>query len=98
MSSDVRLRLCKHDDCQGGFYPPDGTLAPGDQGVVNVSSAGVPAVYLVQGPTGTRLGCLPFVAPDWRPDVTVRVSEKVPCRDDLDENAFWPSRWEQQSP
>jgi hypothetical protein len=37
---------------------------------------------------------LPLVAPDWRPEVTVYVSENVPCRESLDENAFWPSRWE----
>lgn len=94
LDRSVRLRLCSSNDCLG-FYPPDGTLPPGEDWQVNVSSVGVPNVYLVETPDESgRYGCLPLVAPDWRPEVTVYVSENVPCRESLDENAFWPSRWE----
>ena len=55
LSQSVRLRLCSSDDCSHGFDPPDETLAPTDSWRVNVSSIGVPNVYLVQRPDGTRL-------------------------------------------
>jgi hypothetical protein len=73
--------------------PPDETLPSGEDWDVNVSSSGVPNVYLVESPGGVRYGCLPLVAPERRPKLTVLVSEHVPCRGDLNEDEFWPSRW-----
>jgi hypothetical protein len=93
LDDPVRLRLCSSDDCREGFHPPDKTLPPGEDWDVNVSSSGVPAVYLVESPGGVRYGCLPLVAPERRPRLTVLVSEHVPCRGGLDEGHFWPSRW-----
>jgi hypothetical protein len=90
----VRLRLCSSDDCRLGFYPPDGTLPPAEDWPVNVSSIGVPNVYLVASGRGARFGCLPLVSPALRPEIKVLVSEHVPCRGDLDEDTFWPRRWE----
>jgi hypothetical protein len=90
----VRLRLCSDNDCATGFSPPDGSLAPGEDGEVNVSSRGVPAVYLVESPDESiRYGCLPLVSPESRPTVSVMVSEHTVCRSDLSEDQFWPSRW-----
>jgi hypothetical protein len=92
----VRLRLCDSDDCRAGFHPPDETLAPDEDWQRNVSSVGVPNVDLVESEDEAhRYGCLPLVSPELRPAITVYVSEHVPCRDDLDEDAFWPTRWEQ---
>jgi hypothetical protein len=95
LSTPVELRLCKSDECDDGFYPPKETLDPGDTWPVNVSSIGVPNVYLVQSSAGDRYGCLPLVSPKLRHDeITVLVSEHIPCRDHLDEESFWPPRWE----
>jgi hypothetical protein len=92
----VQLRLCSSDDCEDGFHPPKETLSPGDTWSVNVSSVGVPNVYLAQRTDGVRLGCLPLVSPKPRHErITVLVSEHVPCRDGLDEDSFWPARWAQ---
>jgi hypothetical protein len=91
----VQLRLCSSDDCADGFHPPKETLSPGDTWSVNVSSVGVPNVYLVQTGDGNRFGCLPLVSPKLKHErITVLVSEYVPCRDRLKEDAFWPVRWE----
>lgn len=96
LSQSVRLRLCSSNDCSHGFYPPDETLAPTDSWPVNVSSIGVPNVYLVQRPDGTRLGCLPLVSPELRhTEITVRVSEHVACRAHIDEHSYWPRRWKE---
>jgi hypothetical protein len=90
----VRLRLCATNDCRHGFDPPDETLAPGQSWPVNVSSIGVPNVYLVEQPNGQRIGCLPLVSPSLRrSEIVVRVSEHVACRGGLDEHVFWPPRW-----
>lgn len=91
----VRLRLCSTNDCQNGFYPPDQTLSPDDAWSVNVSSRGVPAVYLVETAAGSRYGCLPLVSPSKREQINVFVSENVACRRDLNEDTFWPQRWEE---
>ena len=89
----VRLRLCSSNDCKS-FHPPNEVLAPGEATGANVSSVGVPNVYLVSI-NGLRLGCLPLVSPDIRrTEIRVRVSEHVPCREDLNEDVFWPPRWE----
>jgi hypothetical protein len=94
LDDPVRLRLCSSNDCAGGFDPPDETLSPGDAWPVNVSSVGVPNVYLVGSPDGKRFGCLPLVSPDPRNDeITVLVSEHVACRNKLSEDDFWPARW-----
>jgi hypothetical protein len=91
----VRLRLCSSNDCRDGFHPPDGTLRPGEDWQVNVSSGGVPNVYLVESEEEMiRYGCLPLVSPALRPALAVYVSEHIRCRDDLDEDTFWPARWE----
>jgi hypothetical protein len=94
----MRLRLCDDNDC-GSFHPPNETLAPGeDWDWVNVSSSGVPNVYLVESPDETlRYGCLPLVTPSLRSKITVRTSEHVPCRSHIDEDQFWPKRWEKHS-
>src|SRR6266511_5945710 len=90
----VRLRLCSSNDCQDGFYPPDELLPPGEDWQVNVSSRGVPNVYLVETPAAeVRYGCLPLVSPAGKHEVAVRVSEHVQCRSHLDEEQFWPKRW-----
>jgi hypothetical protein len=91
----VRLRLCSSDDCRHGFAfdSSDGTLRPGEDWPVNVSSIGVPNVYLVESGRGLRLGCLPLVSPALRPEIKVFVSEHIPSRGDLDEDTFWPRRW-----
>jgi hypothetical protein len=95
----VRLRLCESNGCRDGFHPPDGTLASGEDWQRNVSSVGVPNVYLVESEDEkVRYGCLPLVSPELRPAVAVFVSERVPCRDDLDEDTFWPARWEHVEP
>ena len=95
---DVRLRLCSDNNCQDDFYPPDETLPPGEDWDVNVSSSGVPNVYLVESPDEKlRYGCLPLVTPSLRPKITVRTSEHVPCRSHVDEDEFWPRRWGKQS-
>jgi hypothetical protein len=95
LDEPVRLRLCSSNDCAGGFDPPDETLSPGDTWRVNVSSVGVPNVYLVASPDGTRFGCLPLISPELRhEEITVLVSENVACRSDLSEDEFWPARWE----
>jgi hypothetical protein len=61
---------------------------------VNVSSAGVPNVYLVESEDETvRFGCLPLVSSELRSALTVHVFEDVPCRADLNEEVFWPRRW-----
>lgn len=91
----VRLRLCSSNACRGGFHPPDETLPPREDWQVNVSSAGVPNVYLVETEDETgRLGCLPLVSPELRSQVTVYVSEHLPCRAEISEDDFWPRRWE----
>jgi hypothetical protein len=91
----VRVRLCSSDGCSSGFYPPNEKLDPGGSWPVNVSSAGVPNVYLVESPDETaRYGCLPLVSPKLRrTTIVVRASERVPCRTEVDEHAFWPKRW-----
>jgi hypothetical protein len=62
---------------------------------VNVSSGGVANVYLVESPDeSVRYGCLPLVTPRLRPPLTVLVSERVPCRKDVNEDEYWPARWE----
>lgn len=94
LQSPVRVRLCASNDCKGEFYPRDGNLAPGGSLRVNVSSVGVPNVYLVETQDGDDIGCLPFVSPSWRPALDVGVSEAVPCRAGLDEDTFWPRRWQ----
>jgi hypothetical protein len=95
----VRLRLCSSNDCRGGFHPPDATLSPREDWQVNVSSVGVPAVYLAETAGETRrLGCLPLVSPKLRPAVTVYVSEHLACRAEIDEEEFWPRRWEDVPP
>jgi hypothetical protein len=67
----VRLRLCSSKECGDGFHPPDETLPLREDWQVNVSSAGVPNVYLVETEDETRrLGCLPLVSPELRPAVT----------------------------
>jgi len=89
----VRLRLCSSNDCES-FHPPNDVIAPGEIYGVNVSSVGVPNVYLI-GVNGLRVGCLPLVSPELRRDeIRVLVSEHVPCRKELDEESFWPARWE----
>src|SRR6266545_5112373 len=84
---DVRLRLCSENDCRNGFYPPDGTLQPGEDWEVNVSPQGVPNVYLVESPDEkVRYGCLPLVTPSRKPKITVRTSELLPCSSHVDED------------
>jgi hypothetical protein len=95
LNAPIRVRLCSSDDCRGGFDPPDETLKPGQSWPVNVSSVGVPNVYLVERPNGTRLGCLPLVSPQLRrTEITVNVSAHIPCHTNLDDHSFWPRRWE----
>jgi hypothetical protein len=95
LSAPVRVRLCSSDDCRGGFDPPDETLKPGQSWRVNVSSVGVPNVYLVERQNGTRLGCLPLVSPQFRrTEITVDVSAQVTCHTNVDDHTFWPRRWE----
>jgi hypothetical protein len=43
-----------------------------------------------------RYGCLPLVTPRWKPPLRVYVSERVPCRGDVNEDEFWPARWEHE--
>jgi hypothetical protein len=97
LAAPVRVRLCDSDDCRGGFHPQDHVLQAGERYTANVSSVGVPSVYLVTSPDGRhRFGCLPLVSPELRrtePFITVFVSEHVKCRDGLDEDKFWPARW-----
>ena len=94
----VRLTLCDSNDCSD-FYPPDELLDPGDTYPVNVSSVGVPNVYAVRLPSGERLlGCLPLVTPYYRPELRVAVSEHVPCKQDIDDERYWPARWEKLDP
>jgi hypothetical protein len=93
LPTPVRLRLCDSNDCSG-FHPPDEVVKPAVTWQVNVSSVGVPNVYAVFGPGGERFGCLPLVSPHKRPEIRVAVSEHVPCRKEVDEERFWPARWE----
>lgn len=95
LNQPIRVRLCSSDDCGGDFDPPNKTLAPGQSWPVNVSSVGVPNVYLVEHPNGTRLGCLPLVSPKLRrTEIVVNLSERVACHADVDDHTFWPRRWE----
>lgn len=91
----VRLTLCDSNDCSDFHHQRDAVLDPGGTFGVGVSSVGVPNVYAVRSPdTGRRLGCLPLVTPYFRSSLRVRVSEHVPCRREIDEDAYWPARWE----
>jgi hypothetical protein len=93
LDDPVRLRLCDSNDCSD-FHPPNDVLPSGEDMVVSVSEHGVPNVYLVESEDESRrYGCLPLVSPETRPGVTVFVSEHVPCRNDVYEDAFWPPRW-----
>jgi hypothetical protein len=94
LNTSVRLRICRSNDCGDGFHPVDETVDPGEDTSFNVTAEGIAHVYLVESPDEeARYGCLPFVAPKWKPEITVRVSEHVPCRDEIDEDRFWPPRW-----
>jgi hypothetical protein len=95
LRTPIRVRLCSSNDCLGGFYPPKKTLMPGQNWGVNVSSIGVPNVYLVERQDGSRLGCLPLVSPQLRrTQMIVNVSALVPCQENVDEDTFWPRSWE----
>jgi len=89
--SAVNVGLCNDDACRSGVLHNDGQLLAGHRFRVNVSSVGVPNVYLVRDASTQRvLGCLPLVMPHWTAPLTARVSQAVRCKSTYDEHKQWP--------
>ena len=85
---------CGNENCLGSF-PEEFELTPGaTTGDFNISRIGVANPFLVLDPrTKRRLGCLPFVMPEYvEAGLTARVSGVVPCRSEWDEDVQWPPR------
>jgi len=54
---------------------------PADMTALPFSCKAVPRLLLVPPATdSSRYGCLPLVTPSYRREITVKVSEQVPCR------------------
>jgi hypothetical protein len=85
----VLVLRCDDNACDDAKEPR--LLAPGERMKVGVSTVGVPNVQLVVEPgTERELGCLPLVMPEPTEGVIARVSQRVPCTSDLDEDKPWP--------
>jgi hypothetical protein len=85
----VEVLQCDNNLCVEEFHIT-GRMEPGGSFRANVSTSGIPSPWLVRELDGTRLGCLPLVMPEPTEGVVAKTSQAVACRENYDEEHFWP--------
>ncbi len=77
LSGPVALKLCSDDSCHNFDYT--NTVEPGELYPENISDRDVLTRWLVAGATGPILGCLPVRFNGKYANVSIRISQTVPC-------------------
>lgn len=98
---EIETMLCTEQDCGTPGLPfffqdrynQRATLRAGEKDrYVNVPDDGAMQVYRVVRTSDHReLGCLPLVKPEPGPRLVARVSQRVPCTGDWDDDVRWPN-------